>query len=594
MRRLSGREAKALLEAAMRRHFALADDLKQVIRMEGYRGTLEAFLEYEVGRFVPTYWVFQSKKPPFRIHPAASPDEEERKEPEERVPTTHWVRFLVERSDGALLPHVLAHLTTPDGKEKSTRLEETASMDVKEIVKDGRCLLLLEEDVVAERAGVIAPPKGVAPVGALSRVRLKLAPSKSQRVGIHTDASHRVIVEGPLIWQQEAGLLLVDPGSALCVPGPWTEWRHPFAALVSAVRCASAKVANPIVAIVGRMGSDSPALSLARADGLRCLIENQPADWVDLATSMGSLRDVLAYVEHLRRSRGWTCQVEEIEAIENEATRTSIEDFQRCYNERHDASIVSDGICGKQTLGAVFHVMRDELRIWMEAWSITEEQLKATQFVYLDDKDAKTASDPGLEIFVCESDDFGESDPSGRALVDSRIATKKQYADAPYITEEGTLRIVFANYRAPSSTSYSPKDRYILEIDDGELSLEKTAAEVQPIEKRGAVLDFEGLKSEMKLTLVHLHGDSNDTLFHGVRFSDLLERQNRPAPILSGLQSPEEPQSPTTIRETQETVDLSNDATFPEDITPLNRLVAVMRSLLRDETLREIPENEIM
>ena len=46
-----------------------------------------------------------------------------------------------------------------------------------------------------------------------------------------------------------------------------------------------------------------------------------------------------------------------------------MEAFQTECNERFDASVDVDGVCGEQTLGAVFQVLRFEFERWLGVFS---------------------------------------------------------------------------------------------------------------------------------------------------------------------------------------------------------------------------------
>lgn len=137
MRRLSGREAKALLRAAIRSRERIADQLKEVLWLDGYRGTLEEFLEYEVGRFVPTYWVFQSKKPPFRIQPATLPEEEKREAAS--ASSIGWVEVTILGPSGETYPGSEIEITVPDGSTRRGLLDDASTFSVQGFTGAGSC-----------------------------------------------------------------------------------------------------------------------------------------------------------------------------------------------------------------------------------------------------------------------------------------------------------------------------------------------------------------------------------------------------------------------------------------------------------------------
>lgn len=137
MRRLDGREAKALLLASIANRDSVGRRLKTEIWRDGYMGSLKEFIDREIDRFIPRYWVFQSKKPPFRIQPAVLPDEKEQ-EAEERVPTTHWVRFLVDVEDHGPLCDAPVRITLPDGTVMEERTDDSGYVELRDLIDRGR------------------------------------------------------------------------------------------------------------------------------------------------------------------------------------------------------------------------------------------------------------------------------------------------------------------------------------------------------------------------------------------------------------------------------------------------------------------------
>lgn len=107
---------------------------------------------------------------------------------------------------------------------------------------------------------------------------------------------------------------------------------------------------------------DPVVLSEARAASIVALLDGDRDTWVQVASRWGSpaaVADLLAYVavEH-----GWPCGISEFadEGDPPPEFARAVRGFQAAYSRQFSA-IDIDGICGEQTLGALFDVQREIL-----------------------------------------------------------------------------------------------------------------------------------------------------------------------------------------------------------------------------------------
>lgn len=148
---------------------------------------------------------------------------------------------------------------------------------------------------------------------------------------------------------------------------------------------------------------------------------------MELAAGQGSLADVLAYLDHLRRVCGFACPVDTITPIEGEATRAAVSAFQSEYNARFDAAIDVDGVCGEQTLAAVFAVLRFEWERWATKYGLSPADLDGTAFEYVAASDrgllhAPVEADGGVDVLVLERRALGGRAPEASLVYGSGVA----------------------------------------------------------------------------------------------------------------------------------------------------------------------------
>lgn len=192
---------------------------------------------------------------------------------------------------------------------------------------------------------------------------------------------NQIIVTRPTLWRPQTAPLTTAPGSPLLLPGPWNNDQHPIPSLLAALHHA-ASVENGRILIVGH---DEPtaAVGQPRADAASALLNSDRAAWVKLATDHGSLLDIHGYLRFLHTRRGWPCDVQTVDGLENEASASAVSSFQAEYNQRHEADILVDGICGEQTLGAIFDVLDHEMKRWLEKHGLPDSAWSDADVEYL-------------------------------------------------------------------------------------------------------------------------------------------------------------------------------------------------------------------
>ena len=105
----------------------------------------------------------------------------------------------------------------------------------------------------------------------------------------------RFVVQRPMIRRAEHGLLEAWPRSALLVPAPWNGNRHPISAVLQAIHEARRAEQGCVIAVGWRATAEEPAAGAqGRIDALAALVRNDGAAWTKIASSQGSLADVLA------------------------------------------------------------------------------------------------------------------------------------------------------------------------------------------------------------------------------------------------------------------------------------------------------------
>ena len=349
---------------------------------------------------------------------------------------------------------------------------------------------------------------------------------KASVSGLQTGKSHRIILERPVVLRPERPLALAAD-SGLVLPGPWMGERHPIPFLLSAVH-ESADLSSPLALLVGRVASgEDPALGQARADSLCCLVTGDLEGWVELATRTGSIRDVKGYLQYLNATLGWSCHIASVDEDTGADTAQAVAAFQKEYNTTFDRSILVDGICGEETLGALFCVLRHEWEKWLYKHDISQEQFDTMDIRFVDggeiEPDWPGAEGRGqqssLDLLIVDKGDLGEAEATVQLVYGSRIARFREYQVPlePWAWERGPFTVV--TDLIPGEVV--PKETYTLRSTDGSFELSQSIPD-DAIEHGLLQLRFFALPCDKAYDLtVTVHEQETYELFRDIPYNKL-------------------------------------------------------------------------
>lgn len=354
------------------------------------------------------------------------------------------------------------------------------------------------------------------------------------------DVPNCVVVRRPVLRLVTPDFLRLDSESAILVPAPWTEDRHPLAGVVHALLALLDDPARWLL-VVGHAsapGSDArnQALSEHRADAIRALLEADSAAWVEHARKRGSLRDVIVYLVYLAARRGWACsfsaqevELGSIDTQETKQTRACVSAFQAEYNARFAGDLDADGVCGNKTLAAVFEVLQDELQRWLAKLGTSRDALPLERVVYRgygatlaprqgDDAQAQ-AADRVVDLFVIENLPLA-SDVELAEVYESEVAWRPvlEVPDEPDEWATGPFAIV--SDLSPGEP-HDP-ETYRLSSEDGSLSLDRRLPDDAVVEAGEYVVRFEALPTGHRYTLVVIaHDATRSVIFEDLGYGQL-------------------------------------------------------------------------
>lgn len=337
-----------------------------------------------------------------------------------------------------------------------------------------------------------------------------------------------------------AGFLRYDHDSVLLIPAPWTGDRHPLAGLVHALVTLLDEPSWTLLIIGHASASGNSAnnqtLSEQRADAIRALIERDAAAWVEHARTRGSLRDVMAYLDYLGRARSWPCAcdvpIETLDTTANHHTHAAIAAFQAEYNLQFDAAIDVDGVCGEQTLHAIFDVLYDELDLWLDKLGSSPAAVPRGRVIYAghgatlagrpSGSADPEAADRVVDLILVERAKLGDPfDPA--EVYDSRVAwrLRLEFPDEPHEWATGPFTIVSdLTPEEPFET-----ETYRLRSDDGSWDSEHVLPEHGTVEAGELVLHFPELPTELRYTLtVTAHDGHQSVIFESITYGQLHAR----------------------------------------------------------------------
>ena len=349
---------------------------------------------------------------------------------------------------------------------------------------------------------------------------------RTPTIEVETGRHHRIVVHRPVV-HRPAEPLGCATGSGLVLPGPWTKDRHPIPFLLSAVHEA-ARLEHPVVLVVGHAGAEeSPDLAQARAKGLQCLVDDDVKTWVRLATETGSIEDVKGYLQYLNATLGWECHVEVVDRSVDAATAASVEAFQREFNTTFDRDILVDGVCGEETLGALFEVLRFEWNKWLHKHAVDQDRIDGLELLFVDAANVPPSS-PGLEgmrgngcvdLLVFERSDLGQSEATAATIYGSGFTRFARYEIPlePWAWERGPYTIVTDLIAG----EVVPRETYTLRSTDGDIELSQSIP-VDAIDMGLLELRFFALPCDKAYDLTVTVNDSQTyVLFEGVPYNQL-------------------------------------------------------------------------
>jgi hypothetical protein len=379
-------------------------------------------------------------------------------------------------------------------------------------------------------------------------IALDLRGRPSNAVGVdaeiphHLPISNLLVITRPKLHFVVPDFLRYDHDSALLVPAPWTGQRHPLAGLVHAL-VALLDEPSWILVIVGHASASGNAannqtLSEQRADAIRALIERDTAAWVEHAREHGSLRDVMAYLDYLGRARGWPCAsevpVESLDTIANQHTHAAVAAFQAEYNLQFDAALDVDGVCGEQTLHAIFDVLYDELDLWLDKLGCSAAAVPRGRVIYAghgatlagrpSDGTDPEAADRIVDLILVEVAGTKLGDPFDPAeIYDSRVAWRLRFElpDEPNEWTTGPFTIVSdLTPEEPVETEH-----YRLVSDDGSWDTQHLLPDDGIVEAGELVLQFPELPTGLRYTLtVTAHDGRESVIFESLSYGQLHAR----------------------------------------------------------------------
>jgi hypothetical protein len=338
---------------------------------------------------------------------------------------------------------------------------------------------------------------------------------------------HRIVVERPVVSRPAYAPFRTAPDSAVAVPAPWTDDVHPISYLLAGVHAARAH-ADALLLVVGHAtASEPPALAAARSDALRSVVQGDAKAWVRLATAHGSIRDVKAYLQHLNAMLGWACYVDVVDQTKGASTAKAVKAFQAEYNDTFGRTIAVDGICGKQTLGALFEVMRFEWDKWLFKHGLAQAEVDALDVRYLDAAGlpaslpglAELEGEPGVDLLVVPRAALGGEEPTAELVYASTVVRWEAFAvpREPWAWQQGPYTIVTDLLPGEPAA----KEVYTLRSMDGEHEAKLTLPD-DAVDNGVLELEFVAVPCDKRYELrVSVHEGETYVLFSDVPYNEL-------------------------------------------------------------------------
>jgi len=338
---------------------------------------------------------------------------------------------------------------------------------------------------------------------------------------------HRLVVERPLVQRPTHAPLRAAPGSGLLVPAPWTDDVHPISYVLGGIHTARATDDALLLVVGHKAPSEPPALAAARSEAIRCLLHADAEAWVALATAHGSIRDVKAYLQYLNAMLGWSCHVDIVDETTGPATTKAVEAFQAEYNATFAREIDVDGVCGNQTLGALFEVMRFEWDRWLHKHGLAQADVDALDVRFFDTAAlppslpglAELEGEPGIDLLVVPRAALSGEEPTAELVYGSTVVRFETFEipREPWAWQQGPYTIVTDLLPGEPAA----KEVYALRSMDGEFEAKLTLPD-DAIDRGVLELEFVAVPCDKRYELrVSVQDEGTWVLFSDVPYNEL-------------------------------------------------------------------------
>ncbi|MBL4686941.1 MAG: hypothetical protein JKY37_20265 [Nannocystaceae bacterium] len=290
---------------------------------------------------------------------------------------------------------------------------------------------------------------------------------------------------------------------------------------------------NARIVIIGH--DDEEQVGQARANSIEMWLTGNRKAWVAIATEFGGLTDILAYLEFLDESRGWHCGVTAVDAVENAASKAAVAAFQTEFNERFEGKLLDDGVCGTETLGAVFDVLAHELARWLDKHGLPPDHVASLDIEYLAAPAGVKvrggldgASVPGLDVLVGEAAWMDGESMMPHSLYESEVLHVLPLVVSPEVGGWAIGALTVVSDLTPGETMLP--ETYILSSTDGSyesrLVLPDNATDTGLLE-----LLFDDLPTDARFNLrVEIEGVGRYVVFTDLSYSGLHRNAVETAP----------------------------------------------------------------
>lgn len=522
MRRLEAREAKKLLRAAIQNRDSIGQHLKQAIWLDGYHGTLEQFLENEVGWWgIPRYWVFQSKKPPFRIHPATQPDKQERKDAKPVEPIQTRIRFEIRVVDEVGAPLVGVKTSMVVGGEDhsvSTDSDGKAAVECEDRGSFGRATIQSDqslEDALEARWKEVRETPHVEYGPDMTFVHLRdLQKPDAPIIRIEKAKTHTIVIRPDVVLIRFIGEFF-NTNKAFLVPN----------AKFPNLRALYETSPDAQVLVVGHTDTSgepdyNASLSIDRANATIAFLTGDVETWMEF----------YADTQPIERRWGQSEDEQMLQAVVARKTSETPEDQIRDYQSTRGLQV--DGVVGEQTRRALIpeYFALDELKA-PTGIAFTPigagEAFPLKRDGTLDDAPKDGMSEPEnrrVELFFFRDNLAILPEPPGGSL-DKTTPEYLEWLRRAHTIHEHlrlllTLRVVLATLGEEPDTDED--DWFHLTNEDRSVDVIRYAKGAMASDNEHYVLEFESVSSELPLTLRHHIRGAWWSVFEAISAEELL------------------------------------------------------------------------